>query len=165
MPKVSAYILVKILIGRRCESSSQKGVHLKTLLFQLFQTGRGKLSLPSCHSPWSQMPSEAARWWSISSRRDAGCHAACPRQPARCRAWQRSQIPWPGPRPQVHLHIPGALILLLAFHRARAASRHQIRNKGETVTHILFARQMQTKMFCFWNHKILQFTKNSLRVP
>ena len=78
----------------------------------------------------------------------------CPRQPARCRAWQRSQIPWPGPRPQVHLRIPGAVTLLPAFHRARAATRHQIRNKGKTVARILFARQMQrcfvfeTTKFC-----------------
>lgn len=59
-----------------------------------------------------------------------------PKQPTHCRAWQRSQIPWPGRRPQVHLHIPGAVILLPAFHRARAATRHQIRNKGETGTYI-----------------------------
>lgn len=85
-------------------------------------------------------------------------------QPVCSRAWQRSQIPWPGPRPQVHLCIPGAVTLIPAFHRARAATRHQIKNKWQTDTHILFSRQMQTKMFCFCNHKILPFAKNSLHL-
>lgn len=36
-----------------------------------------------------------------------------------------------------------------SIHGVRAATGHHIGNKGETATHILFARQMQTKMFCF----------------
>lgn len=71
------------------------------------------------------------------SHRGACCHAGCPRQPACCRAWQSSQIPWPGPQPQVHLHTSGAVMLLPAFLRVRPA---KVWNKGETVTHFVCKR-------------------------
>lgn len=67
-------------------------------------------------------------------------------QPVCSRAWQRSQIPWPGPRPQVHLRIPGAVTLIPAFHRARAATRHQIKNKRQT--HVFCFRD-KCKQRCF----------------
>lgn len=94
-----------------------------------------------------------------------GCCAVRPRQPAAAGLGGAARFLWPGPRPQVHPRIPGAATLLPGFRRAGAATRRRIRNGGETVTRILFARQMQTKTFCFRNHKILWLTKNSLHVP
>lgn len=51
--------------------------------------------------------SETAFWLSVCSCRAACCRAAW----LKPRAWRRSWVPWPGPWPQVHSRIPGAVTL------------------------------------------------------
>lgn len=159
-------MLVKILIQRCCESSSFKGpTHCENAFFNpllnISKLAGGRYCFPLLTHFGARCPRMVKHFEA------QGCSqpcCVCLRQPACFRAWQRSHILWPGPWPQVHLHIPGAGTLLPTFHRARATTRHQIKNKWQLVTHILFLRPMQTKIFCFCNHKILLFTKNSLHL-